>query len=232
MLKKALVVLMAFSLSAAVFALGQDVETSAGIGFSASSYYYTEKAAKGSDSSKKTEKTLLWGGCAFFDATYAQLSLGFGMSDVNASYKVADDLGIMGGSIDATYNDYPTMTYLSFGILFKYPVDMTGFYLFPLLGLEYDLNLGYKDADGNDLKADMSADEKANLNMVWIKAGIGLDIPIARKIYLRPEVLAAYKFRSKLNTDAVDAYEASGASDVSVTTIKVDIGLLLGYQFK
>jgi hypothetical protein len=109
---------------------------------------------------------------------------------------------------------------------------MDGFLIFPILGFEYDLNLSYKDADGNDLKAGMTNDQKANLNMLWIKGGLGLDIPIAGEIYLRPEVLASYKLRSKSDTNAIDTYTADGAEDVSVTTVKVDIGLLVGYRFK
>jgi len=231
-MKKAFIALLVACLSCAALAADTDLITSAGIGFSVSPYSHVEKATTEANTSKSTEKTLLFGGFAYFDATYAQLSFGFVRSDANASYKVTDDLGIMGGAIDASYADYPVATCLSFGLLCKYPFDMDGFFIFPILGFEYDLNLSYKDAEGKDLKADMTDDQKANLNMFWIKAGLGLDIPIAGKIYLRPEVLASYKLRSKSDKDAIDTYTADGAKDVSVTTVKVDIGLLLGYKLK
>jgi hypothetical protein len=231
-MKKLLIALAVACLSTTGFALGKDLEMSAGIGFSVSPYSRTEQASSEAEKSKSTEETMLFGGFAYFDATYAQVSLGFGRSDVNASYKVVDDLGIMGGAVDATYNNYNVVAYLSFGLLCKYPFDMDGFYIFPMLGFEYDLNLSYTDSEGNDLKESMTDDERANLNMFWIKLGVGLDIPIAGEIYLRPEVLASYKLRSKLDRDWVDQEEASGYDDVSATTVKVDIGFLVGYKFK
>jgi hypothetical protein len=98
-----------------------------------------------------------------------------------------------------------------------------------MLGVEYDLNLSYKDAGGSDLKAGMGDDEKSDLDMLWIKAGFGLEIPVYKSFSLRPEVTVAYKLRSKLERDWIDAMEASG-SEASFTTIKAEIGLMLAYR--
>jgi hypothetical protein len=232
-MKKLLVALAVVCMSSLAFAFDfKDLDMSAGLGFNLSPYFHTEKASNESDTSKATEKTTIFGVAAFFDATYAQVSLGLGKSSKNASVKVTDDLGIMGGDLDEAYNDYSTKSYLSLGVLGKYPFPMSGFTLFPLLGFEYDLNIGYKDNDGNDLKKDLNDDEKSNLNMFWLKLGGGADIPIAKKFYVRPEVLVAYKLKSKLEKDRIDDYEDTIADDASITTIKVDIGVLVGYKLK
>lgn len=206
------------------------LEKSFGLGFSASPYTHTEEATRDADKSRSTLDANLFGVSAFFDLSYVQASLGFGWSSRSVALKVVDDLGLMGGGVDASYGDYYAETYIAFGLLAKYPFDLGGFYVFPAIGVEYDLNLSYTDAAGGDLKASMSGDQKSNLNMLWLKAGCGLDIPIAGKLYLRPEVLACYKLRSKLERDAIDAYEAGGAKDASVTTVKFDIGLMLGWS--
>jgi hypothetical protein len=206
------------------------LDKSVGLGFSMGPFSYTVKVAEGTEESKSVGKTTLMGGFAYFDAKYAQLSLGICRSSSIIAKKTTDDLGVMGGSVDEVFSDYPAKTYLSLGLLGKYPIQMTGFALFPILGFEYDLNVAYKDSEGNDLKEGLSGAEKSSLNQFWIKAGLGLDIPVTLKTYIRPEVLFGYKLHSKLERDQIDAYESDGAESASIAAIKVDFCLLLGYQ--
>jgi hypothetical protein len=231
-MRKLLLALAVASMSTAAFSLDLAfLDKYVGVGIRASPYFETAKAELDSSKSFKTYRTVLYGACAYFDATYVQVSVGLDWASANSATRVVDELSIFGGGSDKVTSPSITRDYLSFGLLLKYPFDMTGFYVFPILGLEYDLNLVYKDASGNDLKADMDKDEVADLNMLWIKAGVGLDIPIAKRIYLRPEVLGSYKLRSKLEKDWIAEEESAGMDSASYTTIKVDIGFLLGYQF-
>jgi hypothetical protein len=233
--KRIVAAVAAACLSAAAYAadLGT-IEKSAGLGFVASPYFYTEMAKAEALETKSSIKTNLYTGYAYFDITYLQASLGFGMSAREASKKIVDDIGLLDGEyLDVYYGDYYQMAFLSFGLLAKYPFRMEGFTVFPTIGFEYDMNLSFTNADGKNLKADMSDDEKDNLNMFWLKGGVGIDIPVFKGVYLRPEVLVAYKLHSKLERDLIEEWKSSdlNVDSVSVTAYKVDIGLMVGYQF-
>jgi opacity protein-like surface antigen len=233
--RRLLAALAAACLSAAAYAadLGT-IGMSAGLGFSASPYFYTETAKAESLETKSSFKTDFYTGFAYFDITYLQASLGFGMSSREVSKKIVDEIGLLEGQyLDAYYGDYYQMSFLSFCLLLKYPFRMEGFTVFPAIGIEYDRNLSFTNADGKNVKADMSGDEKDNLNMFWIKGGVGIDIPVFKEIYLRPEVLVAYKLHSKLERDRIESWKSSDLNidTVSFTAYKVDIGLMVGYRF-
>ena len=228
---KKLLLLSAFAASALAFSPAlRGLELSAGLGGSASPYMETARVASGADYSTREFQTMHYGVFGYVDATYVEASAGIGWSSGITSLHIVDGLDVFGESVDVVYSGSDAMTYLSLGLLFKYPFDMTDFYVFPILGVEYDLNLGYKDGEGNDLKADMSAEERANLDMLWLKAGCGLDIPIAGRLYLRPEALVAYKVISKLDQDWVDDHSA-GMDTTYWRTVKADIRFLAGWKF-
>jgi hypothetical protein len=209
-------------LSTLLFALDfKSLEKSAGIGFTVSPYWHTEEARSDAELSRRTFQTLLYGVSAYFDATYVQASVGFGWSSSLVALKVDDDLGIMGGVEDVVYGDYPVETYLALALLGKYPFDMGGFYVFPIAGCEYDLSLRDTGMSGDDLDFD---------KVLWLKAGIGLDIPIVGKVYIRPEALACYRLRTSREAQMISDYKSSGAKDASVTNVKADISLLVGYE--
>ena len=75
---------------------------------------------------------------AFFDATYAEVKLGF---------------LFLGQKEDGVTN---SSSYFSIGVLGKYPIELGGFTLFPMLGFEYNIFTSAK-AEGETLKrADLS----------------------------------------------------------------------------
>ena len=82
--------------------------------------------------------------------------------------------------------------------LLKYPLSIGPMDAFPEIGVEYDLNLIYTDASGNDLKGGLTVKEQQQLNLSWLEAGLGTDITLNTeahtevKWYLRVEVLLAY----------------------------------------
>jgi hypothetical protein len=228
-MKKLFLSLAAAALSTLSFALDfATLEKSAGIGVYASPYFETAKVALDSDYSTRVFRTMHYGFVAYFDASYAQVALGLGRSSAVSATKVVDSLSVWDGSSDEVTGEGDVATYLALSLLFKYPFDMGGFYVFPAIGFEYDLNLLYTDAGGSDLKSSMSDDEKADLNMLWIKVGCGLDIPLSSRIYLRPEALAGFKLRSKLEKDWVDEWESQNMDTVYWRTLKVDVGFLVG----
>ena len=100
--------------------------------------------------------------------------------------------------------DTPRSTSTTFGVPLVLPAGPLPFALgpvslFPLLGIEYDLNLYLKDADGTDLKAGLTDQEKADLNQFWFKAGAGADFVVYKGLYVRPLVLMGFKLLTREN---------------------------------
>ncbi|MDR0443229.1 MAG: porin family protein [Treponema sp.] len=104
---------------------------------------------------------LKFGGYAFLDLTYAEISFGIGSS---------------------TWKDYST-TNLDISLLGKYPFWINdNLSVFPLLGIEYDIALAhyYKGKEVKDL-GDFSA--------LWFKLGGGTDFYFTDNVFLRFGVL-------------------------------------------
>jgi hypothetical protein len=209
-MKKSFVVFALACLSMVAFA--QSLPLSVGAGFTFSPISQTTKATG------YTSSTTSWNsfaGKAFIDAKYIEGSLGFAFDTKN--YKV-----------DGTsYTNGNHGTWIAISALGKYPVELSGFTLFPMAGLEYDLNLSYVDANGNDVKSGASADQKAALNYFLIKGGVGADVPVNDQLFVRPTLLVGYKFHSKLESDAISA---GSSVNLSITTLKFDIGVAIGYK--
>ncbi len=161
---------------------------------------------------------------AFFDATYAQVSIGY-----FGSLTGKEDISSGGTTTSADYNYYTK--YISAGLLGKYPFDLGMVKLFPLLGIEYDLNLSLTDQNGNDVKSTLTDQEKKDMNQFWVKVGAGADFDLTKNIYFRPEILFGYKLPSQTDKDTVDSLQAAGATGVSVVWTRWDFGLMAGYRF-
>jgi opacity protein-like surface antigen len=108
------------------------------------------------------------GGFVFFDARYAELSLGiFGA----------------GGRLDE-----PNMALMGLdsGLLVKYPFAPSDkLALYPLLGINYRLMLSAKDEDGNQHKNSSGDDAPGDFSALWFKVGLGLDYFVTDNIYIR-----------------------------------------------
>lgn len=209
---KKIIATLALVVTAASFATALDMSAGGGVTFSGVSTKTTTEILSVKDDSKDTQMNLGFKG--FFDATYAVAEVGYGLDLTNKTD---------GKDTKAD------LTFLSLGVLGKYPIAVGNVTLFPLAGVEYDLNLTAK-ADDKDVKKDMTADQKADLNQFWIKAGIGADIAINDKLYVRPTALAGYKLKSKAENDSIDLIEKFNGK-ASINTFKYDIGLAVGYKF-
>lgn len=209
---KKIIATLVLAVTAASFATALDMSAGGGVTFSGLSTKTTMEIASVSTDKKATQMDLGFKG--FFDATYAVAEVGYGF-DLTNKFDGED-----------TKKD---LTYLTLGVLGKYPIAVGSVTLFPLAGVEYDLNLTAK-VDDKDVKKDMTDDAKADLNQFWIKAGIGADVAINDKLYVRPTALVGYKLHSKVENDAIDAADKLGWK-YSVNTFKYDIGLAVGYKF-
>jgi hypothetical protein len=220
-MKRILTILFILSISVSAFAL----DFSAGIGASAG-YNWEPMSASGSGTTSTiTQSYVPLSFRAFIDATYLEASVGYRMAN-GASLKTEAT-----GFTTTTTTTSNKQDWVSIGALFKYPFDLGSFTLFPIVGIEYDLNLSFKDSSGSDLKASMTADQKANLDQFWIKAGIGADLSFGG-FYIRPEVLIGYKLLSKAENDALAAMKAiPGVSSASITPLEVTGAVLVGFKF-
>lgn len=219
-MKKILVVTLFVALAFSAFA---QMEMSAGLGYEFQAFSINTKASiMGGLQMNGKLSTSYSNIFAFFDATYVEATLGMQfIGGKNTSTVKIDGLGTISETVDN-----PSMTNLAIGVLGKYPFEITpAISVFPALGFEYDLNIA---AEGKD---DMSSDEKAELNMFFIKAGVGADFAVTEKIYLRPSVLFAYKIPGEAEKNAIKDLESSGADSVSINTLRWDIGLSVGYKF-
>jgi len=212
--------------AAGAFAL----DVSGGLGTSLGAYSATtsESAVSGNITTSTTATVTQTpiGITAFLDATYAQVAVGYLVANGgNTSYY--DSVGGV-NTVDTTLGLDLNTTFLALSAFAKYPFKVGRLVLFPLLGVEYDLNLAYTDANGNDLKGTLANPEDAN--QLWLKAGAGLDIPFP-EFYLRPEVLLGYKFPSQTERNAASAAKAAGAAGASVIDLEVGIALMAGFYF-
>jgi len=119
----------------------------------------------------------------FFDTNFLEADIGFLFRD--------------GGGF---YNNKASTSWLTLGLYGKYPLNLPGYKLFPMLGIQLDLALSSKNTSGNDVYTDSERMADA-LNRFWIKLGVGADLNLGR-IYLRPSFLYGWNFGSKITRDA------------------------------
>jgi hypothetical protein len=191
MAKKNLAVLVIAALTASgVFAQGFGL--SAGVG----GYFGSDFGGGYEVLSKKTEMPYFGGGgFAFFDATYAELSVGV----------LAGALTMKGGSKDTSNS----LMNLDIALLGKFPIAVgSSLTVFPLLGADYQVTLSLKDEDGEDLENSDGDKMAGDFSALWFKFGGGLDYAITDNLYLRFEALYGIRLANKIETDEKDDHDA------------------------
>jgi hypothetical protein len=161
---------------------------------------------------------------AFLDATYLEVNVGmlFGSQKIKISSE--------GYSLE---RDQGTVTYLTLGLFGKYPIDLGGFTLFPMLGIQFDLGLGAKDPNGNDLKFGQGNNPSMAdyMNRFWVKFGVGADLNLSDAVYLRPSFLYGINFGTKDNNNFVkDVNDLPGYTATGFYH-GLDIRVALGFRF-
>jgi hypothetical protein len=161
----------------------------------------------------------------FYDAKFLVAEVGIGAS--------------MGGSyVDDTFYSVTydsgkitnKQAFVSMGVSGKFPITFGSITVFPIAGVEYDLNLSYTDSAGNDLKAGMDSTAKTMLERLYVKGGLGLDYSISQSMIFRIQALYAYKFKSE-NDKSWDTWAIGYPyTNYSNITSKVDIVVGVGIK--
>jgi hypothetical protein len=164
---------------------------------------------------------------AFVDITYVMVS-------VNYAFNLGPPIGT--AYVDGDKNDANTdalndqldkiaVSYLVITALGKYPFNVGGMVISPMIGLEYQLNLTLTD-DGEDQKDDLDDDEVAALNDLYILAGACADFNIGENLYLRVMALFAYN----LTPDSAAGLSMMGDPD-DEWGWSIKGGVAIGYMF-
>jgi hypothetical protein len=141
---------------------------------------------------KKITKFMFGGGAyGFFDATYVEVSAGFGLGALNRITEVY-------GSSDEDKGSYMEV---SIAVLGKFPFVLASrLSLFPLLGAEYRLCLSAKYENGDQYIAD-GQEAPLDLSAIWIRVGCGLDFAFTANFFLRAELIYGIRLTSKEEDD-------------------------------
>ena len=149
------------------------------------------------------------GGFAFFDATFAELSLGFFAA---------------GGDIKISNNTDWDISYkgLDISLLGKYPFALTEqFTLFPLLGIAYRAFTSVKHDQGNVSKT------AGDLSALWFKLGAGADYAFTDHIFARLGVVYGIRLANKWEKD----WASQSLGKETKLGHGLDVKLAVGYRF-
>jgi hypothetical protein len=219
-MKKIALALILVTLASLAFA----IDFSAGLGETAGYGASTLTVSSASGSGTSIASGVPLGVVAFFDATYAQASVGWQMvlgSHLNSTQTIL-------GSTNTTDTDL-TMTIgnLTLALYGRYPFTLGSITISPLLGVEYDINL-IETVSGIDQRAGMTGDQLANLNELWIKAGVSADFRLSSRFYVRPALLFGYKFLSRSQSDTISS--APSGTTVRILNLAAELSVLFGYR--
>jgi len=158
---------------------------------------------------------------AFVDTRYLIGSVGFSITQ-------GGTLAVTVGGSTATGGLVGTLEYVDFALYLKYPLRFGTNEFFPLLGLQYKLNVAYLDAAGTDVTPLLSAQEVADLSELWLKAGVGADFYI-RSFYIRPLLTVGFKFLSPTDQGGLAAMQSVGYAGASVFYFTFGLDIHLGW---
>ena len=201
---------MNFSLSAGV---GGSISTDNIMIISSNGYGYPSK-----NYSYMADTDYTVGGYAFFDATYAELSVGISSSTVSVLYSVT-------GEPNSDYKYFKTDLYI--GILGKIPCIRIGdkITLFPFLGLIYYNTLSVEDENGGKYP------KPGKFNQLWGQTGWGMDISINPNIYLRAKLLLGARLPTEYEKDILKGFPSDADNSILDSIFKYGANIAVGYRF-
>lgn len=129
-----------------------------------------------------------------------------------------------------------SFAYIPLEILLRYPVFLGKLKLIPMGGLEYDFCVGATDSSGTAIQASSITDKQgaaagfSYYNRLLAKLGLGLDIPVTKKIALRPQFLCSLGLYSPQEKDYSAYYVANGYTSWKYSDIAIAGGLVLAYK--
>jgi hypothetical protein len=155
----------------------------------------------------------------FFDATWFELHVGYTL--VRGSTEPA--------AVSTTTGFAAIVQGLTFGASVKYPFDLGPVAIFPIVGIDYTLNLGYSDDKGDDLKGGIAGPQSA-LDELWVRAGLGVDVNFGR-LFLRPVLSAGFMPLNLGGVPTVTSTHPTGSITLDRGAFSVDLNLLFGVRF-
>ena len=182
MFRKGLLVLILTALIAGS-AFAKDKSAGMGVNFVANFDSYTYD-----DYYESEHRTIGVGLLGFWDTTYMETNLGLLFGSMN--YKESDGEWVGGWPV----------AYLTLGFYGKYPMNLIGFDISPMIGIQLDISI---------------SSEMLYMSRFWIKFGASADYNLTDKIYLRP--LFLYGFN-------INGYNWGGVSH------GLDISMLMGFR--
>jgi len=245
--KIALALLIAAMVTGGAFA----IDLSAGIGGTFTANFQTfswgedgKKYRESLNSADFTEDVydmnLIGGGFfAFFDASYVMASLGMGFYDISP----ADENRKKRWEENKRSQ---SLTMFEIGLYGKFPIELDSFTLFPFLGADFRIAVSqtikqdgktYKYGETYDGVKQVATDKDGNeysLNdvagHVMFKLGIGADIPLGDKMYLRPMISYGVGTLSKATKEGQE--EDNKDQDWGkLIHHGLDVKLALGFKF-
>jgi hypothetical protein len=215
-MKRMLLVLAIMCLATGAFA----VDVSLGIGASGA-YYSTDLKASLLGAEAESNLTRVpWDFMAYADMTYLQIAVGYRI--VRGAHEKDTDPT---GTTETDFNKF-SANWVSFAVFGKFPMPIGSITFFPMIGVEYDMTLSGTFDDGTDWDSKTKSDQ----NEFWIKGGVGLDITVGPRVYIRPEFMIGYKLLNKPEKDQIDSLKAGGFTDVSLLDLSFEASLLVGVR--
>ena len=175
----------------------------------------------------KGEWVLAPGAFAFFDATYAELGVGF-----TYGFRMSEDT-LKG---DRSYEADGSFMALNFSLLGKFPFHLGRVTLFPLLGGDFNLVLVDKDRDDKSISDYNEEYKPFDWSQIGALTGLGLDINLTGSFFLKMEALFHFRFRflEKGISETTDRYFLDhGLPEGTITfgSMGPQIKIGLGYRF-
>ena len=228
---KKLVSVLAVAVLSASFVFAIDLSVGGGLDFR-----YLSQSVKMSASlaripirGKVSSSMMQMGVNGFFDAQYvtAKLGLAFKVGDPKTSiYLNVNGTDILNRNIA---QEKLSLTYMNFALLGKYPFKVGIAKIYPLLGFDFRINVSAK-YDGEDMKEHMTSEKKNALNQYYFVLGLGSDIYVMDKLFIRPMAM----FGIQMNP-AKDNPFLEGSANLTVKNgfnYMINAGLSVGYQIK
>jgi opacity protein-like surface antigen len=215
-----------FFLAAPSFAL--DLSTGYGLITGASFDTLSADINNGASTSIQRYNQFHFGASVFFDADYIAANINFYGTATAFSYnsELMRDTYV-GGNFNLIG------TNLALGLRFKYPFNVVGIKIFPLLGIQGNLGLSQtfsKDSGFETGKKNDSYGDAGNWSVLAFEAGGGVDIDITDNIFFRANAVMNYKLNSRLDETFIKAVKDSGKSSVQNLNMGFEVNFLVGYK--
>ncbi|RPJ08921.1 MAG: hypothetical protein EHM28_02995 [Spirochaetaceae bacterium] len=210
-MKKFLVLALICILATSAFA--QDIKFGAGISLDYMPMFQN-LTVDVADTDVNTSMNLL-GVSAYFDASFVSLAVGYAFTMGGST----DDGRVFGVDVDNETNDDFTMSMFTITLLGKYPFDMGGWYLFPMVGIEYSIMIMYS-GDGGDTNM-VGETGYDDMNDIVLLGGVGAAFMVD-KFVIAPKVLFIYNLTPAPVEDPDPA---------EISQWGIAIGINVGYMF-